>query len=449
MHVSERNFRVYSWYQVMKNILVDMSATIIHHGHIRLLKEASKHGRVIVGLTSDEEILEHKGYTPELSFEERCEILEAIHYVDDVVKTPWMIDNEILEKHNIDFLIHGSDNSNIVDEKKLVMVDRTAGVSSSEIRERALQSILMKKNRKLMLTPGPASILYENIIDINPVFGRGDNEFNNIYKKVHDWVLEMSGQDNLIISQGSSTFSLDLAARSFIRGNVLIIDTGVYSDRFEQFLDSSCNVTHVSYNNINDIEGNFDWIMSVYTETSTAFLVDINEIKTLSNKLSSKLFIDATASIGLEDHHDLADVIAFSSCKGLFGLTGGSFMAYKNNLEIYQTDSFYFNLENQKNKMTTGPYHAICSIYGLIDIHPKLVQRVKNSKDYISTKYQECIRSSNQPLLATYLDAQISAKNENVVLYQPRINLAGSIICHLGEIHHDRIKIDEYINVTY
>ncbi len=31
-----------------KNILVDLSATIIHHGHIRLLKKASKLGKVIV-----------------------------------------------------------------------------------------------------------------------------------------------------------------------------------------------------------------------------------------------------------------------------------------------------------------------------------------------------------------------------------------------------------------
>ena len=51
-----------------KRIMVDMSATIIHHGHIRLLKKASKYGKVIVGLTSDNEIKSKKGYTPELAF---------------------------------------------------------------------------------------------------------------------------------------------------------------------------------------------------------------------------------------------------------------------------------------------------------------------------------------------------------------------------------------------
>ena len=39
-----------------KKILVDMSATIIHHGHIRLLKKASKYGKVVVALTKDNEV---------------------------------------------------------------------------------------------------------------------------------------------------------------------------------------------------------------------------------------------------------------------------------------------------------------------------------------------------------------------------------------------------------
>ena len=76
-----------------KTILVDMSATIIHHGHIRLLKEASKRGEVIVALTSDEEIIQHKGYEPELSYEFRKEILESIIYVNKVIKSPWHLDN--------------------------------------------------------------------------------------------------------------------------------------------------------------------------------------------------------------------------------------------------------------------------------------------------------------------------------------------------------------------
>ena len=69
-------------------VMVDMSATLIHHGHIRLLKKAAEIGDVVVVLTTDDEIKKKKGYTPELSFEERKEILESIRYVKEVVAGP-------------------------------------------------------------------------------------------------------------------------------------------------------------------------------------------------------------------------------------------------------------------------------------------------------------------------------------------------------------------------
>ena len=50
-------------------ICVDMSATLIHHGHVRLLKKARELGTVVVALTTDEEVQNKKGYKPELSFE--------------------------------------------------------------------------------------------------------------------------------------------------------------------------------------------------------------------------------------------------------------------------------------------------------------------------------------------------------------------------------------------
>lgn len=125
-----------------KRILVDMSATLLHHGHSRLLQKAAEFGQVIVALTTDEEIRNKKGYKPELSFEERKEILESIRYVDEVIPSPWLIDDAFLAKHNIDLLVHGDDNVNHVAPEKLVIFPRTKGVSSSELRERVLDSII-------------------------------------------------------------------------------------------------------------------------------------------------------------------------------------------------------------------------------------------------------------------------------------------------------------------
>ena len=130
----------------MKNILVDMSATIIHHGHIRLLKKASQLGLVTIALTIDEEILKYKGYYPELKFQERKEILESIKYVDKVIPSPWKLDLFFFKNTGADFLIHGNDNKNDIPKKYLKIYKRTEGVSSSIIRDKVIKAFLNKKN---------------------------------------------------------------------------------------------------------------------------------------------------------------------------------------------------------------------------------------------------------------------------------------------------------------
>ena len=123
----------------MKRIMVDMSATILHNGHINLLKAASELGDVVVALTTDDEILKNKGYFPELNFSQRKTILESIKYVSEVIPSKWLISPEFLIENKIDFLVHGDDNSNNLHSSQLVVLPRTLGVSSSEIRKRAAE----------------------------------------------------------------------------------------------------------------------------------------------------------------------------------------------------------------------------------------------------------------------------------------------------------------------
>jgi len=132
----------------MKIILVDMSATLIHHGHIRLLKKANNLGSVTVALTTDEEILKHKGYFPELSFQERKEILESIKYIDRVIPSPWKLDLDFFKNSGADILIHGDDNKNDIPEKYLKIFKRTEGISSSIIRKRVMKIVSQKNNIK-------------------------------------------------------------------------------------------------------------------------------------------------------------------------------------------------------------------------------------------------------------------------------------------------------------
>ena len=123
-------------------VMVDMSATLIHHGHIRLLKKAAEIGDVVVALTTDDEIKRTKGYTPELTFDERKEILESIRYVKEVVPSPWLISYEYMREQKCDYLVHGADNSNHIPKDKLVIYPRTEGISSSILRERVLDSLI-------------------------------------------------------------------------------------------------------------------------------------------------------------------------------------------------------------------------------------------------------------------------------------------------------------------
>lgn len=120
--------------------MVDMSATLIHHGHIRILKAAKEIGTVIVALTTDEEFLAKKGYEPELSFEERREILEAIRYVDEVVPSPWLIEESFLDLHNIDLMVHGDDNTNPISSERLLILPRTKGVSTNLLHSKVLKA---------------------------------------------------------------------------------------------------------------------------------------------------------------------------------------------------------------------------------------------------------------------------------------------------------------------
>lgn len=125
----------------MKRIMVDMSVTLLHHGHIRLLRAAKAHGYVVVALTMDDEILSRKGYKPELDFDSRREILEAVRYVDEVVPCPWLIDELFLDKHKIDLLVHGEDNANPITRNRLLVLPRTPNISSSILRGRVLKAI--------------------------------------------------------------------------------------------------------------------------------------------------------------------------------------------------------------------------------------------------------------------------------------------------------------------
>tara|TARA_B100000029_G_scaffold368219_1_gene361740 strand:- start:222 stop:611 length:390 start_codon:yes stop_codon:yes gene_type:complete len=124
-----------------KNILLDMSATLIHHGHVRLINKAAKFGNVIIALTTDKEIKKYKGYIPEIRFKHRKEILQSFKNVFKVVPSNFFITDKFLKKLKIDYLIHGNDNKNKISKTKIKIFKRTLDISSTSIRKKACKNL--------------------------------------------------------------------------------------------------------------------------------------------------------------------------------------------------------------------------------------------------------------------------------------------------------------------
>jgi len=308
----------------------------------------------------------------------------------------------------------------------------------------SIKKFVDKKNRKKKIfTPGPASLLEENIKGLRPCFGRGDSDYTKIENFVLNKLKKMSQHKNIARMQGSGSLALEIVVTNFMHGKILIVDTGYYSDRLYLLAQSAKKtfkkislIKKIKWTDIDKFNQKFDWVWACPTETSIGLKIPIKKLKKLSFRSRSKLALDATASFALEGDHNLADVISYSSCKGLFGLTGASFISF-NNKPINKINSFYLNVFNHIEKKMTGPYHAICSLYEVLKIHSKIKKSVIINKKKFILKMKKWIsyKNENQPLLCTYVDRKIDTTNKNIILYKSRADLSGSVVCHLGEVH--------------
>src|SRR5215510_15773204 len=314
-----------------------------------------------------------------------------------------------------------------------------------------LHSVVAIKNRKAILTPGPGSLLPENLLGIVPCFGRGDPEYQAIETRVLTSLRRMTGHGRIARMQGSASLALEIAIRNFVAGRTLLIDTGYYAERLAGFCRSALSHGAISSLDIvpftarESVHGHYDWIVTVFTETSTGLLNDIRNMRALAERVGARLMVDATGSIGLEDGHEVADVIAYSSCKGLFGLTGASFIAYNREPQVKE-HSFNMSLATHINRGMTGPYHAIYSLDAALERTKELRESVRVGKDLVCRRYANRLMrpSSEQPLLCTLLRGTVKAKDDAVILYHPRAAAQGtSVVCHLGEGNLGRLARGE------
>ena len=61
-----------------------------------------------------------------------------------------------------------------------------------------LEKLIKKKNKeKIIFTAGPASLIKENVSNLNPCFGRGDIEYLKKEKIVLEKILKLCGQEKI------------------------------------------------------------------------------------------------------------------------------------------------------------------------------------------------------------------------------------------------------------
>ncbi|WP_407414945.1 phosphoenolpyruvate mutase [Methanobrevibacter sp.] len=92
----------------MKTVYIAISADILHHGHINLIKKASEYGNLIVGVLTDEVVATYKRF-PVLDYEQRTFIIKNIDGVSEVVPQDTLDYTTNLKKYMPDYVFHGDD----------------------------------------------------------------------------------------------------------------------------------------------------------------------------------------------------------------------------------------------------------------------------------------------------------------------------------------------------
>lgn len=90
----------------MKTVYTCFCTDVIHEGHLNIIQQAQKYGRVVVGILSDEAMIKYNRF-PTISFEERLELAKNIPGVDEVIVQDTVLYDNVIDQLRPDYVIHG------------------------------------------------------------------------------------------------------------------------------------------------------------------------------------------------------------------------------------------------------------------------------------------------------------------------------------------------------
>tara|TARA_Y100000389_G_scaffold149126_2_gene148378 strand:+ start:4060 stop:5355 length:1296 start_codon:yes stop_codon:yes gene_type:complete len=146
------------------NVYVGMSADILHSGHMNILREASKLGKVTVGLLTDHAISTYKKM-PIMAFEDRKSVIAGIKYVSEVVPQETHDYTENLRKLKPSIVVHGDDWKTGIQKDirekvikvlqewdgELIEIPYTEGVSSSIYKSKVKKNLTTDERRQSLV----------------------------------------------------------------------------------------------------------------------------------------------------------------------------------------------------------------------------------------------------------------------------------------------------------
>lgn len=268
----------------------------------------------------------------------------------------------------------------------------------------------MKKT--LLLNPGPTNVSEEvrRAIKTQDICHR-EQEFFDVLSSVREKVLKaVNGEGtHTAIAFISSATGCNEAVISSIRGKVLVINNGKYSERLRKivqtykipFIEMKVNpYAQIDVKEVEKILKNnpaITHIVFVHHETTTGLLLPLNELGKLAKKYKKILFADTVSSFGGYKIDVKADHLSFctvSANKCLESFPGISFVvAEKAKLKLIKdkSRSFYFDLYAQweaEEKKGQLPFTPAVQLFFALDKAleelmeegiPKRIQRYKKN----------------------------------------------------------------------
>ena len=156
-----------------KIVYIGMSADLIHQGHLNIIVEGRKLGKVIIGLLTDEAIASYKRL-PLIAFNERKLIVENLKGVEKVIPQSTLDYVPNLKEIKPDYVVHGDDwKSGVQKEVRKRVIDTLAEWGGELVEPKYTEGVsstdLIEAVKAQGITPGKRMKTLRRLINVKPI----------------------------------------------------------------------------------------------------------------------------------------------------------------------------------------------------------------------------------------------------------------------------------------